>query len=54
MKLSELKDFLAEYPDDAEVVIRDPDTEWLLHLIYVDLKGARVVLGSDYGEQVHE
>lgn len=39
MTVKELIEWLQQQPADAEVVLRDPDTEWLLPLKVGDVPG---------------
>lgn len=56
MKVGQLSELLKPASLDAEVVIDDADTGWLLRLKFISLchddnDNPIVLLGSDYGEQ---
>jgi hypothetical protein len=54
MRVSELVDKLKALPQDADVVIHDADTDWLLCFSLVYEQHGRVILRGHYGEELKD
>jgi hypothetical protein len=54
MTAKELRDKLANVPDDTLVVIEDADTEWELHVTKAEIGDVRFTLSGGYGDRVKD
>ena len=43
-------DELSKYPPDMKLIIRDPDTDWDVNIIHVEVYKDKLTLGGSYAE----
>ena len=55
MTIGELRQHVADVPDDVLVLIKDADTDWLLHIVTIEREHeeGRIILTGDYSHEYH-